>query len=138
MALDNIVQSRYLTRPIVRQRNSVTLLAWSDYVATQPIPTPPDDAWIRERIIAENMPLSLDYTTVQTLGYFLQDAGTQQNILQYISEDNDTATEQTLADSNQTICGTFMPRFALTTVTDQQIEAWKEQNNVAVKGDGQQ
>lgn len=138
MATDNVLQSKYLTRPIVKQRNSVTLVAWADYQATLPIPSPADDAWVRLRIVAEAIPLALDFYTTQTLAYFLQDAATTASILQFISEDNDTATEQTLATTNQTIAGTFMPRYAMTTVTAQQISDWRDKNNAPAPPPGQQ
>jgi hypothetical protein len=134
MALDNTLQSKYLTRSVVKQRNSVTLLGWADYTATEAIPSPADDAWVRLRVVAEAIPLALDFYTTQTLGYFLQDTATQSNILQFISEDNDSATEQTLATTNQTICDTFMPRYALTTVTQQQIDDWRTKNNAPAPG----
>lgn len=133
MALDNTLQAKYFQRPVVKQRNQVTLITWADYVATQDIPPSPDDTWVRLRIVAENVPLQLDFITGQTLGYFLQDSGTQDNIQQFLSEDNDAATEQTLSDSNQTICGTFMPRYALSTVSAQQIADWKARNGLPAR-----
>src|SRR5262252_2790869 len=119
MPTDNTLQAKYLQRPVVRQRNQVTLINWADYVATTAIPATPDDAWVRLRIVAENMPLQLDYTTGQTLGYFLQDQAPQDNMVQFLSEDNGEAVEADLATKNQTICGTFMPRYALSTVSAQ-------------------
>jgi len=132
MALDNITISKYLQRSVVRQRNSVTLAQWAGYIATEAIPSPADDSWVRERIVAESIPIQLDTYTLQTLTYFLQDPSTVSNILQFISEDNDTATEQTLSTDNQSICDTFMPRFAQATVTDDQVTAWRTQNNATV------
>jgi hypothetical protein len=52
------------------------------------------------------------------------------NILQFISEDNDTPTEESLSTTNASICSTFMPRFALSTVTAQQVDDWCTQNDV--------
>jgi hypothetical protein len=101
-AANNITISKYLQRPIVRQRNSVTLSQWAAYTVALPIPSPASDDWVRQRIVAESIPMAMDSITMQTIGYFLQDEATVENILQFISEDNDTATEETLANTNQT------------------------------------
>jgi len=132
-AQDNTLQSKYLTRPVVRQRNSVTLVTWSAYVSELAIPATPTDDWIRQRIAAENLPLSLDFATTQTLTYFLQDQVTQTNILQFVSEDNDTSTETSLASQNDSIIAAFAPRWARATVTDAQVAAWKDQNGITKK-----
>src|SRR5215471_9401019 len=133
-ALDNILQSKYLTRPVVKQRNSVTLVGWSGYVSTEPIPAAPDDDWIRARIVAEAMPTTLEFTTQQTLAYFLQDSTTQTNIRLFVSEDNTSDEEISLSQQNETILGTFMPRYAKTFITDEQVQAWKDKNGVTTKG----
>jgi hypothetical protein len=130
---DNILISRYLTRPIVRQRNSITLASWSAYETATAIPTTPDDAWVRVRVLAENIPLSLEFYTTQTLTYFAQDPTTVTNILQFISEDNDDPTEVALASQNDTIISTFAQRYADTTINPQQVETWRARNGLAAK-----
>jgi len=132
-AIDNTLQSKYLTRPVVKQRNSITLIAWAAYTAAAAIPATPDDAWIRERIVAENIPMQPDYITQQTIAYFLQDPATSENIRGFISEDNTDTEEVTLAQANDGIVGAFMPRFAQTTVSDQQVNDWKARNGLSVK-----
>ena len=129
MPMDNTVIARYLTFGVVRQRNSVTLAEWAAYQGTAQIPIPADDAWVRQRIVAESIPQSLDTYTQQTLVYFLQDPATIQNIGQFLSDYNDTTVEQSLSDSNQNICSTFMPRYAQASITDAQIQNWRTQNN---------
>jgi hypothetical protein len=131
-AIDNTLVAKYLQRGIVRQRNSVTLAQWGDYTSTLAIPSPASADWIRQRIVAETIPLQLDSYTTQTITYFMQDPATVSNILEFISEDNDSTTEETLSTTNTSICGTFMSRFAASTVTEAQIEAWCTQNNVPV------
>src|SRR5215469_5935517 len=114
--MDNTLTAKYLQRAVVRQRNSVSLVQWAAYVATQAVPSPADDAWVRQRVVAESIPQALDSYVTQTLAYFLQDPATNSNLAQFISEDNDTATESTLSTSNQNICSAFMARFALANV----------------------
>lgn len=135
---DNILTSKYLTRPVVRQRNSVTLAKWSASQSAQAIPTPADDAWVRLRVVAEAIPLSLDSYTTQTLGYFLQDPATNTNIAEFVSEDNDSETENSLASQNDSIVTGFMPRFSNTTVSDQQVQTWRDRNNAPEAPPGQQ
>lgn len=130
---DNILISKYLTRPIVRQRNSVTLGSWSGTQSIQPIPDTPDDAWVRVRVLAESIPLSLDFYVGQTLAYFAQDQTTVTNILQFISEDNDDPTEVALAAQNDSIILAFAQRYADTTITQQQVDAWRTRNGLTVK-----
>jgi hypothetical protein len=132
MSTDNTLVAKYLQRGVVRQRNSVTLTEWAASIAAQAIPSPLTTAWVRQRVVAETIPLQLDSFTTQTMAFFMQDPGTISNILQFISEDNDSDTEGTLTTSNGSICSTFMPRFALTTVTDQQVADWCKQNDVPV------
>lgn len=134
MAVDNTLQSKYLTRPVVRQRNSVTLINWSAYGSQIAIPDPADDAWVRARVVAEAIPLALDSYVTQTLSYFLQDSVTQTNILQFISEDNDSATEVALSGQNDSVAAAFMPRFAQTVVSDQQVSDWRTRNNAPAPG----
>jgi hypothetical protein len=128
MAVNNTLISKYMARPVVRQRNSVTLANFSAYVTAEAIPDAPDDAWIRMRIQAENIPLTLDLMVIQTLTYFMQDTTTQTNITQFISEDNDDTTEVSLSSQNDSILAAFAQRWCDTTVSPAQVTAWREQN----------
>lgn len=132
--MDNILISSYYDRPIVRSRNKVTLAEWAAYIGTAPIPSPADDDWVRQRVVAENIPLNVDITVNQTLTYFVQDPAVVSNINQFISSDNDTATEQALSASNQDVCGTFMPRYAMAIVSQAQIDTWRQKNNSPAPG----
>ena len=132
MSTGNIVISRYLQRAVVRQRNSVTLAEWAASVTAEVIPTTPNLAFVRLRVVAESVPSQIDLYTAQTMTYFMQDPGTISNILQFISEDNDTTIEGTLATSNSAIVSAFMPRFAQSNISDAQVSAWCVQNNVPV------
>ena len=132
MATNNVLISNYLLRGVVRQRNSVSLAEWAASIAAEVIPATPDLAFVRQRIVGESVPLQLDSFVTQTMAFFMQDPGTISNILQFISSDNDTTTEGTLATSNAAIVSAFMPRFALSTVTETQVSNWCTQNGVPV------
>ena len=129
---NNVLISNYLIRGIVRQRNSVTLAEWAASVAAEAIPTPLTLAWVRQRIVGETVPLQLDSFVTQTMAFFMQDPGTISNILQFISQDNDTPTEANLTTVNSSIVSAFMPRFALSTVTETQVTNWCAQNGQTV------
>jgi hypothetical protein len=129
-SVNNIIVSKYLTRPIVQQRNSVTLTQWASYTVALAIPDPASADWIRQRVVAESVPSSLQSITLQTIGYFLQDQATVANILQFISEDNDDTVEESLSTTNSEICSTFMTRFAASVISPGQVSAWCAQNNV--------
>jgi hypothetical protein len=118
-----------MTRQVVRQRNATTIQKWSAYASAEAIPATPDDAWIRLRVLAEGIPMSIDMYTQQTLTYFAQDPGTQTNILQFISEDNDDSIEDTLATTNDSIISGFAQRWADAVINDQQVANWRTRNN---------
>ena len=127
-AIDNTLHARYFDRDAVKKRNKVTLTAWSASFSAQAVPSSPDDAWVRQRVLAENMPLSLDSAVNQTLAYFLQDPSTTTNIVGFLSEDNTSDQETVLSGANDSICSAFMQRYADATVTDAQVQAWKDRN----------
>jgi hypothetical protein len=131
---DNILISKYLTRAIVRQRNSVTLNAWSRTNSISDIPDAPDDAWIRSRVLAESIPLALEFYITQTLAFFAQDDVTQTNIRQFLAEDNDDATETSLAAQNDSIMAAFAQRYADSTISAQQVADWRARNNKPAGG----
>jgi phosphatidylserine/phosphatidylglycerophosphate/cardiolipin synthase-like enzyme len=114
---------------VVRQRNSITLANWSAYQTATAIPATPDDAWVRVRVLAEAIPLAQDTYVVQTLTYFVQDPDTTTNILQFISQDNDDATEAALATQNDAIMSSFAQRYADSVINQAQVDAWRTRTN---------
>jgi hypothetical protein len=129
MATDNILISKYYTRPVVRQRNSITIADWSLENSITDIPDAPDDAWIRKRVLAESIPLAPEMYTQQTLTYFAQDNVTQTNIRQFLAEDNDDPTEVSLAAQNDSIMAAFAQRYADAVVSAQQVADWRTRND---------
>ena len=128
---DRLLQSNYMTSASVANRNKAALLAWSAYFGVSTIPAEPDDTWVRKRIVAEQVPLSPDNYVTQTKGYFLQDTGTADNVRLYLGDDNTNTpeVENTLATQMQVVIDNFIDRYALSTVTQAQIDAWREANN---------
>ena len=126
---DHRLMAQYPKQPGVRDRNLGGLVAWAGYVTAEPIPpTKPDAAWVRERIVAEQIPLQAAIYVDRTMHYFLQDPATEANLRDYLSEWNSEAAEATLSAEVQTVIGAFMPRFAAADVSDAQVQQWYDQN----------
>lgn len=133
MAQDNTLLAQYFDQPVVRKRNSVGLNGWAASMAAEAFPTFPDDVWVEQRIVAEQMPQMLDSYATRTLAYFLQDPATVNNILLYLNSFNDQTTEETLSTEIDAVVSAFMPRFAAVTVSKDQISNWYTQNGITVK-----
>jgi hypothetical protein len=126
---DYALLAQYPKQQIVRDRNSGGLVAWSAYTGSLPIPeTKPDADWVRQRVVAEQIPLNVNVYVDQTINYFVQDPATQAALSSLMNPWNDETTEATLSDEVQTVIGTFIPRFAAQTVTDAQVQAWYDAN----------
>jgi phosphoglucomutase len=129
---DYQLMAQYPKQQIVRDRNSGGLIAWSAYVTTEAIPaTKPDEDWVRERIVAEQIVLNPNVYVDQSMSYFMQDPATEGSLSALMNPFNTEATEATLSDEVQNVIGTFMPRFAAQTVTDAQVQAWWDAHGFA-------
>jgi hypothetical protein len=123
---DYLLMAQYPKAIVVRDRNSGGLIAWSAYTSSIDVPPAPTEDWVRERIVAEQIPLQTQIYVDRTISYFLQDPQTQLNIREYLSPWNDAVAEEALSAEIQTVIGTFMPRFAAIDVSDAQVQAWYE------------
>ena len=126
---DYALLAQYPKQAVVRDRNLGGLVAWSAYVTAESIPTTkPDEGWVRQRIVAEAIPLNSGVYVDRTMHYFLQDPQTIANVREYMGQWNDDAQEAALSDQIQSVIGAFMPRFAASDVTDAQVQAWYDAN----------
>ena len=130
-AQNQLHQSEYLTSETVSKRNGAALNSFAGTKILDPIPATPDDQWIRERVVVEGIPVGLEPYTLQTKAYFLQDPATQTNIDAYLSDQNEDAAEVALDGQMQAVIAGFLPRFARSTVSPAQIDAWKAANGIA-------
>lgn len=130
--MNNQLQSLYLSSADARRRNSIGLNAWAGYVAALPVPADPTDEWIRQRVVAEQIPMMLDATVVQTIGYFHQDTKTQEDIYDLISPIRDDAREQQLSSRIEMVIGGFINRYAAQVVTAAQVTDWKIRNGIEI------
>jgi len=85
----------------------------------------------RERLVAERIPVQTANYVDRTMSYFMQDDVAQTNIRQFLNPWNDEATEVSLSAQNELIIDRFMPRFAKTDVSDEQVQAWYDANGFA-------
>ena len=126
---DYLLNAQYQKQTVVRDRNLGGLIAWSAYVGTLPIPAEkPPEGWVRERLVAERIPLNGVLYVDRTINFFLMDPSTEANIRDLMSPWNSAAREVELSGQIQDVIGTFMPRFAELDVTDAQVQAWYVQN----------
>lgn len=128
MAQNDVYLAQYFTSQVVKDRNKVGLVNWAGYISTIPIPTDPSDDWIRLRVAAEQVPIQADNVTNQTLAFFVQDPATKTNINTLLSGYNTEAQETSISAAVEGVINAFMPRFALTYITKEQVDAWRKQN----------
>jgi len=129
---DDRLLAQYPKQDTVRDRNFSALIGWSVTIISETIPTTkPDEEWVRERLVAERIPVQTANYVDRTMSYFMQDDVTQTNIRQFLNPWNDEATEVSLSAQNELIIDRFMPRFAKTDVSDEQVQAWYDANGFA-------
>jgi hypothetical protein len=123
--------AQYPKQAVVRDRNLGGLVEWAGYTSALPIPTekPPED-FVRQRIVAEQIPLQATIFVDRTMSFFMQDPATQTNLRELMSAFNDEAAEVALSAQIQSVIGAFMPRFAAmeSNVSDAQVEQWYAAN----------
>ena len=124
--------AQYPKQQVVRDRNSGGLIEWAGYTASLPIPAgKPPPGWVKERLVAEQIPLQTSIYVDRTMSFFQQDPQTQDNVRDLMSEWNDEAQEVSLSAQIQSVIGSFMPRFADLEITDAQVQAWYDANGFA-------
>ena len=124
--------AQYPKSAVCRDRNLGGLVEWAGYTAALPIPPEkPDEAWVRARVVAEQIPLQSSMYVDRTISYFMQDPQTQDNVRDYLSEWLDEAQETALSAQIQSVIGAFMPRFAAIDVSDAQVAQWYTDNGFA-------
>jgi hypothetical protein len=127
---DNLLSAQYRKSTVVQDRNSGGLLAWSAYTEAEAIPTAPDDAWIRLRIVAERVPQQIDSYVSRTLAYFARDPATIADYRTSLNGSNPSAIEQTLSDHISGVIGAFMPGFSAHDVSADDIAKWKTDHGI--------
>jgi hypothetical protein len=126
---NDVLFAQYPKQQVVRDRNSSALLRWAAYISAGAIPaTKPDEAWVRDRLVADRMPQSIDGYVQRTISYFVQDPAVTASVYEWLNAFNSPDIEDQLTVKNDAIIGAFMPRFALTDVSEQQVQDWYTTN----------
>lgn len=129
MAQNDALLAAYFSQPIVRQRNSVSLVQWAFGTRNIPLPSSkPDVAFVKLRLLAEQIPQQLDGFVQRTLPYLLQSNTTQTNIRQFLNAFNDDATETALSGQNADVLANVMPAFAAAAISMGQVQQWYIEN----------
>jgi hypothetical protein len=123
--------AQFPRQPVCNDRVYSRLLSWAAYITAQPLPpvdTPPDEAWVQQRILAERVPAQ-GYQMISTVSpYLLEVPNVTQNIRDHLNAWNDEATETTLAADIDTSLAVVMPKYAAATVSEQDVDNWLERN----------
>jgi hypothetical protein len=129
---DDLLLAQYPKQQHVRDRNFSGLVAWSASIKAQPIPADkPDLGWVRERVVAERIPMQVANYVERTIAFFMQDPATVTNIRKFLNPWNASATEEALSLQINAVIAPFMPGFAALDVSAAEVEAWYAQNGFA-------
>ena len=117
---------------VCRQRQYAGLLRWSAYEMALPIPaTKPDEEFVRQRIVAERIPVNADVHVQQTMSYVLATPDIQTNIRQHLSQYNDDGVEAAMDLQVDAALSATLPAYCRTQVNQQQIDDWYANNGFA-------
>jgi hypothetical protein len=123
--MDNLLLAKFLTQPVVRDRNLVALLAWSARIAAQPVPaSAPSASEVKVRLLAERVPSQIENYVQRMMAYFLQDGTVQLNIRQHLNPFNHESVEEALAAELNSVIDGFALRFAELEISDSQALLW--------------
>jgi hypothetical protein len=111
------------------------LISWAGYITAQPMPptdTAPDVEWVRQRVLAEQLPAQATYYVPMVSPYLLEVPQINQNIRSHLNAWNDEATETTLVADIDSGLAVVMPKLADSTVSDDQVANWCRKNGYPV------
>ena len=127
MASQDECIARFPGSAVCTNRSYSRLLAWAAYTSALPLPpteVAPDDAQVRQRIVAERAPMQANIYAAQLGPFLMEEPVMTAKVRQHLSEWNDEATESALAADVDTAFAAVMPRFADQVVTDADVAAW--------------
>jgi hypothetical protein len=107
------------------------LISWAGYQTAVPMPptdTAPDVAWVRQRVLAEQLPAQAYVYVSQVSPYLLEVPNVTQSIRDHLNAWNDEATETTLAADIDNALAVVMPKIADQTISDSQVANWCTKN----------
>lgn len=116
----------YSRSPVVRDRNYGGLAAWAAGQLQQPIPSNPDDQWIRMRVMAERIPNQPDAYVSRIAPYMLQTSDVVDHICDHLApfleDDRADAVQTQISAAIQAV----MPTLAAFEIQTPLIEQWRK------------
>lgn len=137
MPSQDICIARFPGQQVCVDRSYSRLLAWAAYTSALPLPptgTAPEEAAVRQRIVAERAPMQAATYAAQLGPFLMEEPGMASRVREHLSEWNDEATEGELAADIDTAFAAVMPRFADAVVTDADVAAWCERHGYPPPG----
>lgn len=137
MASQDECVARFAGQQVCTNRTYSRLLAWAAYTSALPLPptdTAPDEAAVRQRIVAERAPLQATIYAAQLGPFLMEEPVMTAKVRQHLSEWNDEATETALVADVDTAFASVMPRFADAVVTDADVAAWCDKHGYPQPG----
>jgi len=116
---------------VCQDRTYSRLIAWASYTTSLPLPptdTAPDPDWVRQRVLAERLPLYSGTYVSQVMPYLLEVPNVTDDVRSHLNAYNDEATETTLVGEIDAGLAVIMPKFAEAMVSDQDVANWCEKN----------
>lgn len=121
--------AQFPTQPVCRQRQHTALLKWSAYQLALPIPgTKPDEAFVKQRIVAGRITVNPDIYVAQTINGTASTPDIQTNIRQHMSPWNDEAVEAAMDAQVESSLAIVMPTYCAGAVSDQEVLNWYNDN----------
>jgi len=117
--------AQFPRQPCVIDRIYARSLAWSAYTTALPLPptdVAPETQWVRERVLAEQMPLRL--YAPQIAPFLLETPTITDEIRDHLNAWNDEATDESLGGDIDTAFATVMPKFAYAVIYDNDVALW--------------
>jgi hypothetical protein len=117
--------AQFPRQPCCIDRIYARSLAWAAYTTALPLPpadTAPEIAWVRQRVLAEQMPMR---SYAQQIAPFLMEVpNITDEVRSHLNAWNDEATETTLATDIDSAFASVMPVFAEAAIGDQEVALW--------------
>jgi hypothetical protein len=127
--------AQFPRQPCCNDRLYSRLISWAGYITAQPLPpadTAPDVDWVRQRILAEQLPATAYQYVILVSPYLVAVPQIAGNIRSHLNAWNGEATETTLAADIDSGLAVVMPKIADSVISDSQVADWCEKNGYPV------
>jgi hypothetical protein len=125
------VMNEYTKNPTVQKRNYGGLMQWTSTILGASIPTSPTDDWIRERLLAQRVGQSPDMYVTRVTPMMLSIQGIIDSVCDQMAPYLLQAESSSVQSAIDAALQTVMPMFAVTDISQAQIDQWKTDNGIA-------